>query len=89
MGAPLAVAMARLLARVAAVEGDLAVLRRAARLVAAAPGDLARPEPPQSEVRRDDAPGDAAGRFDVPDLDFGADPASGLAPRGEGFHPET
>ena len=89
IAAPLAIAVARLWARVEAVEGELVVLRRAARLVAAAPGDLARPEPPQSEVRWDAAPGDAAGRVDLPDLDFGPDTASGLAPRGEGFHPEA
>jgi hypothetical protein len=47
IAAPLAIAVARLWARVEAVEGELAVLRRAARPVPAAEGGNPGPWPPK------------------------------------------
>ena len=81
LGAPLVVAVAQLWARVAALERELASLRPGVQ-----PGggwDALGPSRVEAHGVR------AAEGFELPDLDFDAEPAPAAAPSSEGLRPRT
>ena len=88
VGAPLGWALARLWARVEALEKALAVLQGAARPgPAAEPGAEASPNAARPQAGWSAPAGDVPAQVELPDLDFGAEPATGSATVGQGSRP--